>query len=68
VERELETDCLHVHVSITLNGIYDYTTVENMNSFVMRMLWLMFHEYDKLLVKNLVRNYIITNLWLIFRN
>ena len=68
MERELETDCLHVHVSITLNGIYDYTTVENMNSFVMRMLWLMFHEYDKLLVKNLVRNYIITNLWLIFRN
>ena len=44
MERELETDCLHVHVSITLNGIYDYTTVENMNSFVMRMLWLMFHE------------------------
>ena len=68
MERELETDCLHVLVSITLNGIYDYTTVENMNSFVMRMLWLMFHEYDKLLVKNLVRNYIITNLWLIFRN
>ena len=68
MERELETDCLHVHVSITLNGSYDYTTVENMNSFVMRMLWLMFHEYDKLLVKNLVRNYIITNLWLIFRN
>ena len=68
MERELETDCLHVHVSITLNGIYDYTAVENMNSFVMRMLWLMFHEYDKLLVKNLVRNYIISNLWLIFRN
>ena len=68
MEREPETDCLHVHVSITLNGIYDYTSVENMNSFVMRMLWLMFHEYDKLLVKNLVRNYIITNLWLIFRN
>ena len=68
MERELETDCLHVHVSITVSGSYDDTTVENMNSFVMRMLWLMFHEYDKLLVKNLVRNYIITNLWLTFRN
>ena len=66
MEREPETDCLHV--SITVSGSYDDTTVENMNSFVMRMLWLMFHEYDKLLVKNLVRNYIITNLWLIFRN
>ena len=68
MEREPETDCLHVHVSITVSGSYDDTTVENMNSFVMRMLWLMFHEYDKLLVKNLVRNYIITNLWLTFRN